>query len=194
MKSIRLLRFSKMAALFTGMAMIVFTNCSKQNTQTETSSGYWSVGDSSHKYNINYTSRQDSLGHSVLKGSEYLPSSSHPMVNMIYIWFSKSFPVENGSYEMVNLHYPPFALSDNQIGISGIFTEAMPIPCSTYDTAFFDATGVSSILTSPWTLSDKADLTVVNGKISVVIPRTIARYYNGCVIDSPNLHLVYQEK
>ncbi|HEV7424076.1 MAG TPA: hypothetical protein VGO21_02700 [Candidatus Paceibacterota bacterium] len=158
-------------------------------------SGYWVIGNQNpHRYNINYTSRQDSLGHSILKGSENLPSPSHPKVNMIYIWFSKSFPIQNGSYEMVNLHYPPFALSDNQVGISGIFANDMPIPCSTYDSAFFDATGVSSILTWPWTLSGEADLTVVNGKIRVTIPQTIAVYVNGCGLDSPYLNFVYQEK
>ena len=182
-----------MAGLFTGLAMILFTNCSKQNNQT--ASGYWAIGnESAHKYNINYTSRQDSLGHSVLKGSEILPSPAHPTINMIYIWFSKSFPVQNGSYEMVNFHDPPFALSDNQIGISGIFADGMPIPCSTYDSAFFDATGVSSILTSPWTLSGEAEVTVNNGKIRVTIPQTIAVFVNGCGLDSPYLHLVYQEK
>ena len=193
MKNIHFLRFSKIAGLYTVMAMILFINCSKQNTKT--ASGYWVIGNqNSHRYNINYTSRQDSLGHSVLKGSENLPSSSHPMVNIIYIWFSKSFPVQDGSYEMVNLHYPPFALSDNQIGISGIFADGMPIPCSTYDSAFFDATGVSSMFTWPWTLSDKAAVTVDKGKIQITIPQTIARYYNGCGLDSPYLNLVYQEK
>jgi hypothetical protein len=186
------LRHRKMAGIYVGLIIILFTNCLKQNNNT--ASGYWTIGDTSHKYNINYTSRQDSLGHSVLKGSENLPSSAHPRINLIYLWFSKSFPVKNGSYKMVNLHYPPFALSDNQIGISGIFTDGMPIPCAIYDSAFFDATGVSSILTWPWTLSGKAELTVINGKIRVVTPQTMARYYNGCVIDSPNLHLVYQEK
>ena len=192
MIDINFLKRSKMVGIFIGLTIILFTNCSKQNNKT--ASGYWSVSNPPHKYYINYTSRQDSLGHSVLKGSENLPSSSHPMVNMIYIWFSKSFPAQNGSYEMVNLHYPPFALSDNQIGISGIFAGGMPIPCSTYDSAFWDATGVSSMFTWPWTLSDKAELTVDNGKIRVEIPQTIARYYNGCGLDSPYLNLVYQEQ
>lgn len=187
------LKCGKMAGIYIGLTMILFTNCSKQNNHTD--SGYWIIGDqNSHKYSINYTSRQDSLGHSVLKGSEKLPSASHPTVNMIYLWFSKSFPVKNGSYEMVNLHYPPFALSDSQIGISGIFADGLPTPCSTYDSAFFDATGVSSRLTWPFTLSGEAVLTVVNGKIRVVIPQTIARYFDGCGIDSPYLNLVYQEK
>src|ERR1700750_166058 len=121
MTNFQFLNFSKIFGLYLGLIIVLFTNCSKQNSIA--ASGYWSLSAETFvatRYNINYTSRLDSLGFSVLKGNDSLPSSLHPTVNSIYLWFAKDFPVKNGLYEMVNVHYPPFALTDSQMGISGI--------------------------------------------------------------------------
>lgn len=193
MININFLKYSRMAGIYVGMAMILFANCSKQNNNT--ASGYWIIDNPNNlRYDINYTSRQDSLGFSVLKGNDNLASSVHPNVNTIYLWFSKTFPVKNGSYEMVNVHNLPYAMTDSQMGISGLFTSGQPIPCSSSDGALFDATGIASMDSWPWPHSGKAEVTVNNGKIKVNIPQTIAVYIDACGLDSPFLNLVYQEK
>ena len=184
-----------MIGLYTGLTIVLFTNCSKQNSNT--ASGYWTISAETFIktwYNINYTSRLDSLGFFVLKGSDSLPSPLHPSVNSIYLWFAKDFPVKNGLYEMVNVHNPPFALTDSQMGISGILPNGPFGDCSNDNNALFDATGVASRMTWPFTLSGKAELSVVNGKIKVIIPRTIVVYWKTCFLDSPYLNLTYQEK
>lgn len=195
MTNFQFLKFSKMFGFYSGLTIVLFTNCSKQNSNA--ASGYWTISAETFlgtRYNINYTSRLDSLGFFVLKGNDSLPSSLHPTVNSIYLWFSKDFPVKNGSYEMVNVHYPPFALTDSQMGISGILPNGPFGGCSNGNDAQFDATGVASRATWPFTPSGKAVLTVINGKIKVIIPRTIAVYWKDCFLDSPYLDLTYQEK
>jgi hypothetical protein len=195
MTILKFLKPSKRFGIYTGLTILLFINCSKQNNNTAT--GYWSVSAETFvatRYNINYTSRLDSLGFSVLKGSDSLPSSLHPTVNSIYLWFNKDYPVRNGSYEMVNVHYPPYALSDSQMGISGILPYGPFGGCSNDNIAQFDATGIASRATWPFTPSSKAELTVVNGKIKVIIPRTIAVYVKACFLDSPYLDLTFQEK
>jgi hypothetical protein len=194
MANFKILTFSKMVSLCTAMTIILFTNCSKQNNNN--ASGYWTLGGTREvsRYNINFTSRLDSLGYSVLKGNDNPASSTHPKANSIFIWFSKSFPARNGSYEMVNLGYPPFALSDSQIAITGLLTDGSLFRCDVSDTSIMDVTSVASMATWPFTPSGKAKVTVTNGKISVQIPQTIAVYYNACGLDSPYLNLLYQEK
>src|ERR1700750_2841795 len=111
--------FSKIYGLYLGLTTVLFTNCSKQNSNP--ASGYWSLSAETFvatRYNINYTSRLDSLGFSVLKGNDSLPSSLHPTVNSIYLWFAKDFPVKNGLYEMVNFYYTHFVLNASHMGCS----------------------------------------------------------------------------
>ncbi len=194
MTNFQFFKFSKMVCLYSGLTIVLFTNCSKQNSNTD--SGYWTIGgpQKTDRYNINYTSRLDSFGYSVLKGNDNPPSSTNPTSNSIFIWFPKGFPVKNGSYAMVNLHYPPYTLSDSQIGISGRLTSNSFYHCADNDTSVFDATNVADRSTWPFTLSGNAEVTVTNGKIGVKIPQTIAVELRTCGLDSPFLNLQYQEK
>ncbi len=188
------LTFSKIADAWLGLITILFANCSKQNH--DAASGYWTISDNKNKfsYNINYTSRQDSLGYSVLKGSDKLPSVSGATVNSIYIWFAPPLPVTNGLYEMVDFQSTSKPLTASQIGISG-FLPADPYKiCSMNNAANFNATGIASMDSWPWPLSGNASLTVSNGKIRVAIPQTTTQYSDGCGLDSPYLNLIFQEK
>lgn len=169
--------------------IILLSSCSKQNNKSP--QGYWTIANS--RYNINYTSRLDSFGYSVLTGSDVNSSSSQQAVNRIYIWFLPQFPTKSGSYEMVNIQYTQTPLLSTQIGISGTLSKDYANRCT--GIPIFAATGVENVLVWPsWTPAAKAEVTITNGKIRVDIPKTTTVYIIPCGIDSSFLAGVFLEK
>lgn len=168
--------------------LILLSACSKPGANN-TPTGYWLID--SGRFNANYTSRVDSVGYSILYGEGSIPSATQPNVNYIYIWF-KTFPVKNGSYQIVPLDTWALPLTENQLFISGITFDRPHDSC--IGPWYWDASGFSSIYTWPWTPSDSAQVTVANGKITVNIPETITRFAGPCVEDSIPLTGIIRER
>jgi hypothetical protein len=173
--------------LISAYSLTLFFSCSKPNNNN-TPQGYWILGGLRH--NINYTTRKDSNGLALLAGKETAESPSQPTVNSINIWFT-SFPVKDGSYKMIPFDSITTTLADYQIGISGIIVND-PNTCP--GIGLFDATGINSMVSWPWSKSANAEVNVSNRKIRVVIPLTTTFYVNPCGLDSFLLTGIYQER
>ena len=147
---------------------LLFMSCKKENNSAVNSGdGNWQLNDT--KYYINSTERTTVDSYFVLFGTDQ-SSPSHTM----QIYFS-TIPLASNKYEVVNFKQD-VVLDPYQVGI-----RVNP------SNGFHASTGYASNIT--WLPCDKADVTVINGKIKVLIP-TMTTDMNA---DSSILHGMIEE-
>ena len=149
---------------------LVFISCKKENNSA-VNSGDGNFQLDTIQYNITSTERTTTDNYFVFSGSD-LASPSHTM----QVFFS-AIPTASNKFEVVNFQQD-VVLDAYQVGIR------VNIPSN----GIHSSTGIASNLT--WLPCDKADVTVNNGKIKIVIPpMTTAIPY----VDSSMLHGMIEE-
>lgn len=182
-------------------ALILYCSCHKTSASAGSGSGYWYIFGQQHT--ITYTTRKDTAGMILLTAGDTLPTAGRPFVSTISILLG-SLPADSAQFQIIAPPYPVYyetfpgislPLSANQLFVFGTAFDTTnygsfdPDSCREY---VYLASERSQ--TNPITPVGPATVSVVGGKINVVLPIDVTDDFNHCGDDSSFLYANIQEK
>ena len=182
-------------------ALILYCSCHKTDAAINTGGGYWYIFGQQHS--VTYTTRKDTAGMVLLTAGDTLPTVGKPFVSTISILLG-SLPADSAKFQIIAPPYPVYyesfpginlPLSANQLFVFGTafdytnYGSFDPDSCREY---LYLASERS--WTNPITPVGPATVSVVGGKINVVLPTDVIEAFNHCGDDSVILYGNIQEK